>query len=373
VLHEVSEGCIGCGRCRKDCAFLQRYGMPDAIARNFDPAGQAWVRMAFECSLCRLCRAVCPVGVRPDELFLEMRRQAVAMGRAPFPEHARQLAYERLGMSRPFTFSALPAGCTRVLFPGCAFAGTRPERTRQIFATLRREDPSLGIVLDCCGRISRDLGREAFTRAMFSVMREYLVGHGVREVIVVCPSCFDMFREYGADLNARMIYEALPEAGVSSSRRQGTVMLHDPCGTRFHAGCHTAVRELLHRRGIEARDMEHTRELTFCCGSGGGVPSLTPDLARRWLERLAGRAEGNTLATYCAGCQQRMQTRAPTAHVLDILYDPEGAPPGRRLAAPWPLTYLNRLLLKRYFSKALPGAARRARPFRDGKETGALS
>lgn len=119
--------------------------------------------------------------------------------------------------------------------------------------------------------------------------------------------------------------------------------------------------------------MEHTRELTFCCGSGGGVPSLTPDLARRWLERLAGRAEGNTLATYCAGCQQRMQTRAPTAHVLDILYDPEGAPPGRRLAAPWPLTYLNRLLLKRYFSKALPGAARRARPFRDGKETGALS
>ncbi|MFH0728090.1 MAG: 4Fe-4S binding protein [Pseudomonadota bacterium] len=44
------------------------------------------------CNLCGLCAAVCPVNLAPDEMFLEMRREAVDRGAAPLPAHQRILA-----------------------------------------------------------------------------------------------------------------------------------------------------------------------------------------------------------------------------------------------------------------------------------------
>ncbi|HQP31619.1 MAG TPA: (Fe-S)-binding protein, partial [Deltaproteobacteria bacterium] len=368
-LARVKELCTDCGLCRDECGFLKRYGTPAQIARAYDPAQDEWMRRPFECSLCRLCQAVCPVGVLPDKLFLEMRREAVDRGAAPFPEHARLLAYERTGFSRRYSFSALPSGCTTVLFPGCAFAGTRPERTRQLFKVLSLGDPRLGIVLDCCGRISHDLGREDFTAAMFEDMRAFLTSHGVREVIVICPNCYGMFRDYGEGLAVRMIYEVLPSHGGGDARLEGTVVLHDPCATRFHPGCQTAVRTLLSLSGVIVKDMDHARQMTLCCGSGAGVEAVAPDLARQWLKRITGRAEGLTLATYCAGCQQRLAKKAQAVHALDLLYDPEAALAGRSPAARWPMTYLNRLRLKRSFCRDLPAAATRERTFHAGQKT----
>ncbi|MEN6474944.1 MAG: VTT domain-containing protein [Syntrophaceae bacterium] len=369
ALDQVGELCTDCGLCRDECGFLLRYGTPKQIARDYDPASDEWMRRPFECCLCRLCRAVCPEGVAPDKLFLKMRREAVERGVAPFPKHARLLAYERTGFSRRFTFYGLPAGCATVLFPGCALTGTRPERTRQIFETLRQNDSRLGIVLDCCGRISHDLGREAFTHAMFEEMRTYLTGHGVRDVIVACPNCYDMFRDYGKGLRVRTVYEALPAEEFSSSCEQGEVVLHDPCGTRFHPGCQTAVRALLTETGFKIRDMDHAREKTLCCGSGAGIEAVAPDLARQWLKRVTGPAQANTLATYCAGCQQRMHSTAWTVHALDLLYDPTAALSGKPMGARAPLTYLNRLRLKRFFRRNVAAAAARERTFWAGAKT----
>ena len=150
-LAETIERCTGCGLCREECGFLQKHGTPLEIARGFTPAHVSRQALPFECSLCRLCDAVCPSGLKPRDLFLEMRREAVDRGQGSFPEHKGALSYEKTGMSHLFTWYALPAGCTSVLFPGCSFAGTRPGRTRELYATLRDKDPGVGVVLDCCG------------------------------------------------------------------------------------------------------------------------------------------------------------------------------------------------------------------------------
>lgn len=373
VLEKVSESCTDCGLCRNECGFLEKYGTPKEIADRYDPGAKEGQVMPFECSLCRLCDAVCPFEVKPSEMFLEMRREAVDRGAGSFPEHGGLLAYEGKGMSKRFTWYGLPAGCRTVLFPGCAMPGTRPARTQELFETLRKQDPTMGIVLDCCGKISHDLGREAFFKAMFDEMKNYLLSQGVQEILVVCPNCHDMFSRYGDGLGVRMVYEALSDVGLSSAKNGGEIALHDPCGVRFHTAAHSDVRRLLDKIGIHARDMDHTRKKTLCCGSGAGVNVLSPPLADRWAGRVWKEAGDGRIATYCCGCADRLSGKnQKVVHALDILYEPDTAIAGKSPVSKAPFTYLNRLRIKSAFKKMTNAAVSRERPYTavEGKKKG---
>jgi uncharacterized membrane protein YdjX (TVP38/TMEM64 family)/Fe-S oxidoreductase len=364
VVREVSETCTDCGLCRKECGFLEKYGTPKEIADRYDPGTKEGQVMPFECSLCRLCDAVCPFEVKPSEMFLEMRREAVDRGAGSFPEHGGLLAYEGKGMSGRFTWYGLPAGCRTVLFPGCAMPGTRPARTQQIFEILRKQDPTIGIVLDCCGKISHDLGREAFFKAMFDEMTNYLLSQGVREVLAVCPNCHDMFSRYGNGLNVRMVYEALPESLVTGASKSHDIVIHDPCGVRFHKEAHAAVRRLVCMTGVASLEMKHSAERTLCCGSGAGVNALSPELADRWLERAWKDAgDSRIVVTYCVGCAGRLSGRVPAVHALDVIMEPDLALTGKSKVSGAPFTYLNRLRIKHYFKKTINAAASQERTY----------
>jgi len=361
-LVKVTETCTECGLCRKECGFLEQYGTPKAIAERYDPETKEGQVMPFECSLCRLCNAVCPFGVNPSGMFLEMRREAVDRSAGSFAEHAGLLAYERQGMSPRFTWYGLPKDCQTVFFPGCALPGTRPERTEQLYETLRRQDPNMGIVLDCCGKISHDLGREAFFQTRFDDLKGYLLAQGVREVLVACPNCHSIFEQYGDGLQVRMIYEVLPKNALPQAAATGEVILHDPCGTRFHEAAQADVRRLIRGTGISLKDMKHTGRKTLCCGSGGSVNALSPELADRWTELNSREALGHQIATYCCGCANRLNSSVPTLHALDLLFEPKEALAGRSPVSKAPLTYLNRIRLKRHFQKTVDAALCRKRP-----------
>jgi heterodisulfide reductase subunit C len=79
-LETVSQKCINCKLCQKECEFLRRYGKPKEIADSYNPGDKNHQAMPFECSLCRLCAAVCPVKINPALMFIEMRRQTVRSG-----------------------------------------------------------------------------------------------------------------------------------------------------------------------------------------------------------------------------------------------------------------------------------------------------
>ena len=371
-LINVSEACTNCGICRKECGFLGKHGMPKEIADRYDPGTEEGQVMPFECNLCRLCDAVCPFDVKPSEMMLEMRREAVERGVGSFPEHGGLLAYEGKGMSGRFTWYGLPEGCHTVLFPGCAMPGTRPARTKELFETLRKEDPTIGIVLDCCGKISHDLGRELFFHAMFDEMRNYLLLQGVKEVLVVCPNCHDIFSRYGDGLNIRMVYEALPEKMVGSASKSHPVVIHDPCGVRFHKETHGAVRRLIGMTGVTPREMVHAGDRTLCCGSGAGVNVLSPELADRWLERTWKEAGDQAIVTYCCGCAGRLSGSSPAIHALDVLSEPDAALSGKSKVSRAPFTYLNRLRIKHDFKKSVDAALSRQRSFNacEGKKAG---
>jgi uncharacterized membrane protein YdjX (TVP38/TMEM64 family)/Fe-S oxidoreductase len=366
---KIRSECTECGACRTQCAFLQKHGLPKTIAgaRDFSrPGDQA---MAHECSLCRLCTAVCPEKLAPGELFLAVRREAMAAGHTDLSSYGAILGYEKRGSSPLFSYYALPAGCDTIFFPGCTLPGTRPETTWQLFQHLQGTIPNLGIVLDCCTKPSHDLGRQRHFEAMFGEMHAYLTTHGVRKVLVACPNCHKIFQQYGRGLTVQTVYEHLaghdlPEGAArvtGEQRAEWTV--HDPCPLRGERGAQEAVRKLLGGMGITVSEMKHSRQRTLCCGEGGSVGFIQSDLAKGWGQRRKEEANGRRVVTYCAGCTGILSRVTPTVHVTDLLFNPEQSLNGGPKVSTAPWTYLNRIRLKKRFKETLRPAVSRVRTF----------
>ncbi|GAW67008.1 feS-binding protein [Geoanaerobacter pelophilus] len=366
-LHKLCQtnikGCTNCGKCVRECAFLRNYGTPKKIAAEFDPTDSEKLHRAFECNLCGLCSAVCPEKLEVDAMFLEMRREAVDRDLGAYSEHRPLLNYEKVGTSRRFSLYRLPEGCRTIFFPGCSLPGTRPDAVHNLLALMHQADPTVGVVFDCCLKPSHSLGREQYVNSMFEEMNDWLLRHGVREVLVACPNCQVMFERLGHGMRVRTVWEALAEAGLEPERVSGTVTVHDPCVIRNAEPVHRAVRTLLERQGLVVEEMKHAGKKTVCCGKGGGVNLLNPSLAGEWGELRKKEADGRRVITYCAGCVQALEQHTPTNHLVDLLFAPAQTLAGKKKGAKAPITYLNRLRLKMSFKKKKGNAVLRERSF----------
>ncbi|MCE5335383.1 MAG: 4Fe-4S dicluster domain-containing protein, partial [Desulfobacteraceae bacterium] len=70
-VQRLMDQCVECGICRKDCEFLRRNGNPGSIIKAGEEGPGDGRDLAFECSLCGLCTAACPMGVDPASAFLQ--------------------------------------------------------------------------------------------------------------------------------------------------------------------------------------------------------------------------------------------------------------------------------------------------------------
>ena len=268
-LEAVADTCTRCGLCVRSCSFLTVHGDPKTIAQRYDPSIEECRTMAFECSLCGLCSALCPNGTNPPQMFLQMRTEAFHCGSGNFREHAPILHYEARGTSRRYTWYGLPPACDTVFFPGCTLAGTRWKRTIEVFEHLKGREPRLGIVLDCCSKPSHDLGRRDRFESMFSEMKGFLRENGVLKVIVACPNCYSIFRTYGREFAVTTVYEILDQNTLPECRPVSDIVtIHDPCVIRFDKGLQANVRSIVTATGTAVQEMPHHGTETFCCGEG---------------------------------------------------------------------------------------------------------
>jgi Fe-S oxidoreductase len=349
----VDADCTRCGACRARCGFLQEAGTPGEVAHAI-ASGSGALPDVYHCSLCGLCGAVCPEGVRPEELFLAMRQARVRSGAFDAAPYSPILAFERLGDSALFSLLRLPAGGETVLFPGCGLCASRPKTVRRLYTALRRGIPDLGVALGCCLKPSRDLGRADFFAERFGSLRDRLVDAGVRRVLTACPNCHKVFMAHGGPLTVTTVYEVLAGAKASPGKAwshgdgAAEVVVHDPCSLREGREAQDAVRSLVRGCGLAVAELPDGRGRTVCCGEGGMVKFVRPGLADRWASMRVGQAEGRTIVTSCAGCAGFLGGAATVEHVLDGLFDSRP----RGLLRP-PFTYAARLLLKAWFMRVV--------------------
>ncbi|MFH1058460.1 MAG: 4Fe-4S dicluster domain-containing protein [Pseudomonadota bacterium] len=338
--------CVDCGLCVKRCAFLGRHGSPGQMAAAW-LEGRGVDALPFLCSLCGLCQALCPTGAAPPAFFQAWRAQVAAD--KDWRPYRALLGYQNRGARPAFSHHLLPAGCDTVFFPGCTLPGQRPDLVWRAWRRLSGIWPGLGLVLDCCWRPAAMLGRMREHRQGQGRLAGRLTAAGVREVWAACPNCLRALREDGpaaeAGLRVRDVYSVLLELDppVAGPGRRA-VSLHDPCASRFDDAIQAAARGLVAASGRELVELAASGRNTICCGEGGAVAALAPELASAWLDQRRAGLDGLPLFTYCAGCMLRYRRAGVDArHLLDLVL-----PAAQPRPAVWPpLAYLNRHRLVR--------------------------
>ena len=154
---------------------------------------------------------------------------------------------------------------------------------------------------------------------------------GAKTVVFSCPSCYRTWKEYyRTDLSLLHITELLAnliqEGRISLGEYRGTVTYHDPCDLGRHGGIFEAPRAILRNiSGIELKEMEHTEAKSLCCGGGGNLEMVDPELSRRLAIKRIDEARAIGVKTLVTACQQCVRTIKGAArrerldfHVMDI-------------------------------------------------------
>jgi NADPH-dependent glutamate synthase beta subunit-like oxidoreductase len=323
-----------CSQCVNNCTFLQAYveehpATEKGLVRRLQTEGLTFPRLPYSCHYCGLCQAVCPQDLHAGEACLDFRRQLVAEGKGPLPQHRPIQSYVRWGTSPAFALS-LPdpaAGrADRVFFPGCSLPGYSPHLVRGAYNWLRQNLPLTGIMLNCCGAPSHFLGEEKVFAEVLEGVATKLIRLGAREVIAACTHCLLIFQEFLPEFPARSLYEVMLEQGpppAADGPATQVFQVQDACGARHMPQVQEAVRRLIREAGHQLEEMPHHRGRSICCGAGGMVPVVDAALARRMTDfRLA--EASRDLLTYCASCRA-MFARAGhrSAHVLELFFNRE--------------------------------------------------
>lgn len=346
LMAEMVHNCTSCGECVRLCTFLQQNGTPAAIAGR----GQAESNLlsAFGCSLCGLCEAVCPEQLSPSAMFISMRQEAQAKGLVDLKSYSPWLNYEKLGGSALFQRDFIPKGCTTVFFPGCSLPGTKPAAVRELFMRLKQFEPNVGLVLDCCGKISHDLGLNDSFGMIFNKLGARLHMKGITRILTSCPGCSKILQKYGEGFEVTSVYEKIVEGqgvgkGHDSKFTHAPVVIHDPCPARFDEAQQKAVRQLVKNCGYQVVELPSHGGITRCCGQGGMVEGCIPGTVRKESGIIAAEAAGRPIVTSCGACCDTLAAMAPTAHVADLLI---GTIEGEAKPASSLKRWLNRLKLR---------------------------
>lgn len=329
-----------CEECVKGCAWLRHYGkFPRIMTREIYNnvgiiMGDHMMNGAINsCALCGQCTVNCPNGYDMAEICLSARRNMVATGKMSLAVHEFALYDQIFSNAEAFLCRVEPGyeTCKYVFFPGCQAGAVAPEAVYRAYADLRaRLTGGVGILLGCCGIISRWAGREELFDETCALLRSELDKLGNPTIITACPTCQKTMREAGIG-ECRGIWDVLLELGLPESAPTacGEAVIHDACGARGDAATQNAVRELVSKLGCRITEPAHTLDRSDCCGYGGLAGYAKPEVAADYTKAALEGCEGLQL-TYCMGCRDRYARHgAESAHILELIYaSPAGDPPG---------------------------------------------
>jgi Fe-S oxidoreductase len=106
------------------------------------------------------------------------------------------------------------------------------------------------------------------------------------------------------------LLEYLAEKDLKFKPYPRTVTYHDPCHLGRHAGVFDAPRKILEMiPEMKFREMDKARELSVCCGGGGGLRIAFPEVSGKIAgERIKSAEFADVLTTPCPFCVVNLNT-----------------------------------------------------------------
>ncbi len=255
----------------------------------------------YFCSICGICKEKCPPGVDTPTIFREIRENLVEHGEVmenhkqvltniqqannPFGEpHENRLAWIPPDIELPETAETL-------YFAGCMSSYRTKETAINTVKLLKASGIDFTVSKDeiCCGSVLFNTGFTGMAKEFATTVADLINSNGVKNIVTSCAGCYRMLKmeypeTFGLKLNAeiyhtsQLLEKLINEGRLTPNQMNMRVAYHDPCHLGRHMNEYDAPRRvILSIPGIELVEFPESRELTHCCGAGGGVRSAFRD------------------------------------------------------------------------------------------------
>lgn len=333
---EEASRCIKCQcvECYKACSHLRKYEiMPKIYIRKIKHNEEIILgdhyanEMINSCSMCGLCKEVCPSGLDMGEIVLDTRKSMVERNKMPLSAHDFAIKdMEFSNSEKPFLLRHQKGfNKSRYLFfPGCQLSASNPEYVEDVYKyVISKTNEGTGVMLGCCGAPAEWAGREELLNKTLQNIKENWKKMGEPTLILACMSCWRNFEKYLPEIKCISIWEFMNEHGIPENEKvkdKRIFALHDACSARYNKNAQDITRKIIKGLGHEIEELKYSKEKTKCCGYGGLAYFANREYTN---EDIKARTEESSrdYVVYCAMCRDLFALQGKkTLHVLDLLF-----------------------------------------------------
>jgi len=329
--------CAGCESCYSECSLLGSLGVSPLqladLVLGHEEIPEEIVSLVQQCSLCGLCSTNCPVGLNPGDLMQSLRESLVKAARIEVDSYLPMLVdrqHHFFSLYRDtwqIDYSDLKKQeCSVLFFPGCSLSSFAPQLTRSAHHWLQQDQGlDVGFSDSCCGLPLANIGLGERCAQHLNGLAEEFEEAGVRQIVSACPNCFYHFQNRFPGIEVISLYQLLEEAGTRIPPGM-IATIHDSCPDRYTGAIGKSMRAMLGATRIV--EMEHNRSETICCGSGGIVSMVAPEVSHQRAERRIGeicRTAADVCISTCMACVKRLHGEGgdvpEVVHLLELVFD----------------------------------------------------
>jgi len=309
----------------------------------------------WACTTCGACQEVCPVGIEHIRKLIGMRRNLV-LSQNKMPESAQLMLRNMQSRGNPWAgvqamrlrgdwiseagLKVLGDGdkVDTLFWVGCT--GALVERnvkvTLAMTRVLKAAGVDFGVLGDaetCCGDPARRAGYEFQFQIMAEQNLEIFKSHKIKQIITSCPHCYNTLKneypKYGGDYQVihytQLIADLVKQGKLKlTNELNSEITYHDPCYLGRYNNVYLEPRQILQSiPKVKLKEMERSRNSSFCCGGGGGLmwieeqPGTTKINQMRTEDVL--KTGANTVVTTCPYCLQMFEESIDHKNIKDSL------------------------------------------------------
>ncbi|MEE9610493.1 MAG: (Fe-S)-binding protein, partial [Desulfatiglandales bacterium] len=182
----------------------------------------------------------------------------------------------------------------------------------------------------CCGFPLIGAGMPEKIKTLMEHNLQKVKEVGAKKIVFTCPSCYHMWKNFYEPevellCTSELLEQLLSEKRISLKEINATVTYHDPCDLGRNSGIFESPREVLKAiPGIRLIEMPNNRQMANCCGGGGNLEMVDPELsakvAQMKIEEIL-ETGADMVVTSCQQCVRTIATRARRQKINLVVKD----------------------------------------------------
>jgi len=355
-----------CGFCKTGCATYAVSTLEPLSARGRNTLAMAIIDGVIEesdilvdkfltCTLCGLCKEICPLQINTPEIVKTFRRHFIENGFHNL--YVKKLVSNIKKYSNPYgepreirTMWARNLSFSKksktLFYSGCVYPYRYPEVLKSTVQIIHgTANVSMNFAEQeelCCGYPLFVAGYQEEFEEVVKENTKLFLKNSIETIITACPSCAETFSKYieyngQADFKVYHVVEYLSEL-IDNNGFDVEVTIDFPLKVTYHDPCHLArykrvinePRKIIRSiAGLEFREMRHAKFEAQCCGGGGGMlvvePRLSMEVAKNRLKEAA-ETGADVIITACPTCKnmfdlaiKRGKDKLSTLDIFELL------------------------------------------------------